>query len=292
MRDYWLVQYLLAFVGWSYIIGVVIATALALKLPKTKQAKVWATVIVIGLSAILPLKGYQGYRKEQQGAQANKARLDKAQALFAARCKTAGEKIYRTVEGVDGVLLTNIRPSRVMSDDQFAQYDPYGYEGGGDEYIKSFLAGNWKTCVGKAPQCPANKKAFDYVDIQSENFAYERFFVVDKATHQPFLPGVISIPELVKGKSTLPLAKYAVTWIDVSTDEDRKNWIAGGRISILDRITNEIVAERTGYLMDSGLGNTAGSRSPWSWARHYTQGCPTVDEHNFVFVRKVLKPNY
>lgn len=90
MRDYWLVQYLLAAVGWSYIIVVLIATALALKLPKSKQAKVFATVIVIGLSAILPLKGYQGYHKEQQEAQAYKARLDKAQALFAERCKTAG----------------------------------------------------------------------------------------------------------------------------------------------------------------------------------------------------------
>jgi uncharacterized membrane protein len=57
MHDYWLTQYLLAAVGWTCIIAVPIATALALKLPKSRQAKVWATAIVIGgLSAILPLQ--------------------------------------------------------------------------------------------------------------------------------------------------------------------------------------------------------------------------------------------
>ena len=36
------------------------------------------------------------------------ARLAKAEAMFQERCKTAGEKIYRTAEKVEGVLLMKI----------------------------------------------------------------------------------------------------------------------------------------------------------------------------------------
>ncbi len=71
--------------------------------------------------------------------------------MFAERCKTAGEKIYRTVERVQGVRLLNLRPNKVERDGQFARYDPYGYEGGGDWYIMSFLPGHWRTCVPAAP---------------------------------------------------------------------------------------------------------------------------------------------
>ena len=65
----------------------------------------------------------------------------KAQAMFAERCKTAGEKIHRTVEDVEGVYLMKVRPNAMNYGDQFALTDPFGDDVGGDGYIMSFLRG-------------------------------------------------------------------------------------------------------------------------------------------------------
>ena len=270
-------------VNWLYWLLAIGAVWLAWRIPKQRSTKIAATGLIAIVFLVLPgSRLYQGLAHEK--------RYEKAKALFDERCKTAGEKIYRTVEGVDGVILANVRPSAISRDDQFERYDPYGYEGGGDEYIKSFLAGNWKTCVGSSAQCPLAKRAFDFVDVPTADSSYKEYSTIDKVTKKPFIPGVISIPELQEKTIGESQARYTVSWSDVSTDEDRKNWIAGGRITIVDRTTNQTIAERTGYYMDSGFGGTEGARSPWSWARLYTKGCPSVDEHNFIFVRKILKP--
>ena len=217
-----------------------------------------------------------------------RSRLAKAQALFDERCKTAGEKIYRTVEGVDGVLLVNLRPDNVSYEDQFARFDPYGYESGGEWYIRSYLPGHWRTCVGDKAQCPPEKRAFLFVDAISETGGRVRYVSVDRVTSQPPLPGQNTGIKIVTENSIKNIAQYGVRWEDISTNEDRQNWIAGGSLTVVDLRNGEVLAERSGYLMDPGLGSTASARTPWSWARHYAPACPKVDGHNFTFVRKVL----
>jgi hypothetical protein len=279
MRDYWLVQYLLAAVGWSYIIVVLIATALALKLPKSKQAKVFATVIVIGLSAILPLKGYQGYHKEQQEAQAYKARLDKAQALFAERCKTAGEKIYRTVDGVEGVLLMKIRPDKINLSDQYAMDDPFGADCHGKACIEALL--RISEGANSYPQGAAIRKTkFNWVEAvdTSDNQLY-RYVGVTK-----FHPNGDPYFSTVRTRIELAKARFGITYDDISTREDREQWIAGGSLKVIDLATQETIAERVGFMMDVGLGNTSGFRSSWAYA--YDHACPqlptTTDGHAVI----------
>ena len=48
------------------------------------------------------MREYQAKRDEFQ------ARYNKAKAIFDERCKTAGKKIYYTVEGVEGITLLNV----------------------------------------------------------------------------------------------------------------------------------------------------------------------------------------
>ncbi len=290
MRDYWLTQELLKLTGWGYVALCVIALLVAIKLPKSGWGKAIAAAVVIGLASILPLQAKKEIDQSQVKADEFKVRYAKAKALFDERCKTAGEKIYKTVEGVEGIFLMNLRPEKVNSSDQFARYDPYGYEGGGEDYIKSLLAGHWKTCVGANPTCSDQKRAFEYVEtVQSGSF--RKFHSIDRATQKPFEPGALSIPQLVPSITDKPRSLYGVEWRDISTDQDRENWIAGGQITVIDLSTKQPIAQRIGYYMDSGLGSTTGQRSPWSWARLHTKGCPSVEEHNFVFIRKVLKSN-
>jgi len=51
----------------------------------------------------------RAYIREQQAKQDEfQARYDKAKAIFDERCKTAGEKIYHTVEDIEGITLLNV----------------------------------------------------------------------------------------------------------------------------------------------------------------------------------------
>ncbi len=66
--------------------------------------------------------------------------------------------------------------------------------------------------------------------------------------------------------------RYGVTYDDISTRKDRDYWIAGSSLRVIDLQTNEVMAERIGYMMDRGQGNTSGGRSPWRLAANVA--CP------------------
>jgi hypothetical protein len=67
-------------------------------------------------------------------------------------------------------------------------------------------------------------------------------------------------------------ARYGITWDDISTREDRERWIAGGSLKVIDLRTNEVIAERVGFMIDRGQGSKAGFRSPWGLA--VQNACP------------------
>lgn len=69
-----------------------------------------------------------------------------------------------------------------------------------------------------------------------------------------------------------PAPRYGVTYDDISTREDRDHWIAGSSLKVIDLQTNEVMAERIGYMMDRGQGNTSGGRAPWLIAAR--NACP------------------
>ena len=120
MRDYWLTQEILKGIGFAYIALTLLALALALWLPKRWWGKLVAVAVVIGIFSILPRQAQKEIARDQVKADEFKVRYDKAKALFDERCKTAGEKIYRTVENVEGVLLMKVRPEEINFSDQYA----------------------------------------------------------------------------------------------------------------------------------------------------------------------------
>jgi hypothetical protein len=91
--------------------------------------------------------------------------------------------------------------------------------------------------------------------------------------------------------------RYGVTYDDISTHEDREYWIAGSSLKVVDLKTNEVIAERIGYMVDWSQGATAGGNSPWLTATD--AACPAFPlKPGFraqpgqadLFVEKVLKP--
>lgn len=86
----------------------------------------------------------------------------KAQAMFEARCKTAGEKIHKTVENVEGIYLLKIRPNKINFDDQFRMDDPYGRDLGGNGYVETFLRGSYRKAVAHEHDPPSI--GFEFVE--------------------------------------------------------------------------------------------------------------------------------
>jgi hypothetical protein len=68
------------------------------------------------------------------------------------------------------------------------------------------------------------------------------------------------------------LPRYGVTYDDISTREEREYWIAGSSLKVVDLQTNEVIAERIGYMVDWAQGNSSGGRSPW--LRAANNACP------------------
>jgi hypothetical protein len=284
MRDYWLTKDLLQAAGIGFLLLALIGIGLALWLPKKWWGKLLA-VLAVGVVIAIPLyKVSQETQQQQVVVNDYKDRFAKAQALFEERCKTAGEKIYKTLDNVEGVLLMKVRPDTVNFSNQYAMDDPYGRDVGGKGYIGSFL----RSTAGNSlnPRVAEGRRAgFSFVEVKdaANNKLYSYTGVI-KA-----VGGRDSNFELEVSEVSNPKALYGVTYEDISTREDRESWIAGGLLKVVDVKTNEVIAERTGFIFDRGLGDTTGGRGPWEAAI----ACNAAERkygHNAQFVLKTLRP--
>lgn len=264
-----------------------IALLVALFKPKTIQGKAISTllVLIVFIGPIIP-RAFHAYEQKQ--------RYEKAKTLFHERCKTAGEKIYRTVEDVEGVYLINSRPDKSIAVPHETK-DPAGDAARGIGYIESFLSGYVNEIAQTARHTKGAYRFVESVDTDDQQ-AYQ---YVGTPTPRQFSPDTYDLK--IERKLTSPAerkAKYGIVWEEISTTEDRQFWIAGSSIKIIELSTNEVLAARIGYVMDSEQGNTNGARNPWAFAAY--QACPAFPRlhgqyphqwaltRNFAF--KVIKP--
>lgn len=259
-----------------------------------------------GVAALQLVITTQASAETRLSREEQKARLEKAVALFREHCKTAGEFIRRTVDDVEGIYLLKVRPSETNRGNQFDMDDPYGHDSGGEWYLKSFLHGfhnRSPNYVRGDPTRygyryveainPQDRKRYRYTGHIEEPWQYDKSylkgykrFVLDKAP----------------APSTAP--RYGVTYDDISTREDRELWIAGSSLKVIDLKINEVIAERIGYMIDLGQGANGGGRSPWLMAadnacpgfQRYvkpvvrTPGAAEQGNQTDDFVEKVLHP--
>ena len=211
-------------------------------------------------------------------------RYDPAKARFDQLCQNAGEKIYRTADNVDGILLLKVR-----GDDE--KYQNYSYnplkdqmwedaavpmEAMGKEYIINFLP--YRSHVH-----------YDYIDVLQKDKSIIRYsgdwHITSNAPFQVEL-------------NPRNRARYAVTHENDVSWENRKHWIAGTTIKIIDTKTNELMAEKTMYVFVPELGYSKFEQNPNPWGRG--NRCPDENpyyQETVTFVRKVLlspafKPEY
>jgi hypothetical protein len=295
-------------IGLLYWFLVALVLAVVITKAKSQRGKWLSAAVVLGIM-VGPIAWDLWKKHEVQ--QKAKARLDTAMALFNEHCKSAGEKIYRTVDNVEGIVWMKWRPAG-LNKDQFTLDDPYGKDCSGEGCIYRLL----RPVEGMAEYPKAARQHADgyrYVETidprDGHRYRYTAVLKGVKENKEAFSRNVErtgfgaeldgSYLELQRQPIEEFSARYGVVWDDISTPEDRKYWIAGGSLKAIDLKANEVMAERFGFLIDPGQGSTAGFRDPWGWAQAYGPSCPSlVDEQEHRtrigfterFSHKVLRP--
>ena len=243
----------------------------AYKKPKRNAGKILsgsltAAVILILFVWIIP-KQFGPSKEEIQAQEEWDRKYKEAEAVFNEQCKTAGEKIYRTVDNVEGIMLLKVVPESTVSADAKTR-DPMWdnaalQENEGIRFIGKFLG-----LYGGS--------SYNYVDVLQPN---QSDIIRYTGHHSP----------LKQSLNPKHPARYAVTFENNIDPKLRRHWVAGATIRIIDRQTDEIIAEKITYAFEKGLGSTGGARMPWAFAiscenkEIFPSKLPT-------FVTSVLKP--
>lgn len=196
-------------------------------------------------------------------------------------CKEkVGEKVYRRITNVESILM--IRPRSSATDTQFTDQqwrgDPYGFALSDLAEIGSLL---------RPDRISANDPllmGYEFVEVLITDAAGSKRikqYRVTKRDRNDAAYNNLQETEVNEQKS-----KFGFTWEDISTSEDRRFWIAGGVLRVVDLTTNEIIAERVGYLIDPLFGNRSSGRIPWLSA--VSNSCPVRVPGELRITRRFL----
>jgi len=263
-----------SFLYWLLAVG-----ALALVLWKVRPW--WAATV--GAIVIVAAFGYSPLQDVIETSK-REAYAREAWAYFKQKCDTeAGEKIYKTFTGVKSVLVVKPLPPATEKDlyDQFWYGDPYS-SASKDDRARSAAYSLLATMADKGSK--AKVKGFDFV---------EQYRDVPGPSQSTIRYVLTSVGNVADTSVPGPVSRFGISWEDISTPDDRKYWVAGSRLRVLDLTDNSLLAERVGFFIEAGFGSTAGQRRPWLTSRGPNTTCPRIessfDEDRF-FIQKVLSP--
>ncbi len=267
-------------------------------------------------------------RQTTEAAKAEEIRkteiAQKARALYEEKCKTvAGEKIYRTVSDVDGIVLLKVRPQ--AGDREWADVmwpgAAFALESPADGYITTFLGYEHSSSQKGEPvtpqhrgyvntdffkDTPANNLAgYRYVDvIDEQNGKRYRYIGSNKAVRQKdtTAPNVqlamkndpnydLNVYQwtLDKTPAPNPSPRYGVTFEDHVILEERALGVASSTVKVIDLETNEVLGELTRYAWGSTQPSAA-NPSPWLTAAKCPGHAVGSNAATRKFVDQILIP--
>ena len=268
---------------WGGLLGITLVTIIAMAIGfkfTARKNRLWVGLLIavaVPYSCISPLV-HELKRDQQKAAEEDaewRKRYEPAKARFDQLCQNAGEKIYRTADNVDGILLLKVRGDDEKYQDSF--YNPrkdqmwedaaVESEFKREEYVASFLP-------------YFSRVHYDYVDVLQKDGSIVRYSGDWHMSDKPF------------NQETNPAhpARYAVTYENDVSWENRKHWIAGTTIKVIDTKTNELMAEKTMYVFVPGLGYSKFEQNPNPWGRG--ERCRpnenSYEQRTSTFVKRVL----
>jgi len=233
--------------------------------PRAKRIR-----LIVVLLIALPVVGLliSNDIMEKRQAEARSAYVREAYAHFKQRCAGAHITYHRQVPPQDGVFI--MKPGTTATSaqlqDQFWMGDPYDLPNTPENEASGLLY-RQKSLPKESWDARNSRGGFDFVEAPhpDQPGKYRRFTLkpTGKKDHKGF---VIHEPgsDIVDTRQS----RYGYTWDDISTLEDRKYWVAGGRLRVVDLDTGEVVAERVGYVIERHFGATSPTfnQTPWSGA--------------------------
>ena len=275
------VLFLYSLFHWGILIVLAIAACVIFYLANPEFVKkypflvILPGVLVFGSSYVGDLREKAKMERRAKAEEAEwRKRYDPAKARFDQLCQNAGEKIYRTADNVDGILLLKVR-----GDDEKYQDNSYNprkdqmwedaaieSESKREEYVASFLP--YYSSVH-----------YDNVDVLQKDGSIIRYSGNWSRYAKPF----------DQEENPPHPARYAVTYENDVSWENRKHWIAGTTIKVIDTQTNTLMAEKTMDVFVPELGYTKFEQNPNPWGRG--DRCQEEDSYQLQavsFARKVL----
>lgn len=199
--------------------------------------------------------------------------------------KHGGDKIYRTVDNVEGVFqMKALNPSQDFQwSDQYGMAEPWALA------FEAYPDNGWLGVKGKGYWFIEQQPRFG----SPPGPPFRRSLLVATPVIAP-----INMPDAVTSDKGIALkrgdiqvqtlkSRYGYTTEDLTTPELRKRWIGGGKLKIIDLQTKEVLAERTGYY------RATGPQVRMAWAPGIP--CPPgpsrlVDAPTVGFILAVLRP--
>jgi hypothetical protein len=238
--------------------------------------------------------------------QATQARMTDGKTLFEEKCRTvAGEKIYRKVENVEGVLLMKVRPQ--AGDAEWANRDwpgaAFALEATADGYIETFLgyehasnpAGRNDPVTPErrgyinTDRRPGGLPGYRWVEVIEEKDGQRyRYVLIQKPRPTSKIGWIDTVLDKAPSPSSTP-PSYGVTYEDHVIPEERYLGVASSTIKVLDLKTNKVMGELTRYAWSPGAPSRV-NPSPWLTAYKCPGHAVGAGAATRKFVDQVLIP--
>ena len=286
---------------WVVMLAIVLFIWLFVCLLIPKGHKWWVgilTSIAVMAVFIVPIAKVDIQEKQENAVKEEKYLA--AKAVFDARCKDAGYKIYRTVDNVEGVTLLKVWPREKRKTDQMWEYAGLPDAFGGDAYIQGFLL--WREWdyeiddfILAGQGFASNKRNIPYDSDEIKRYkavnSYQYVDVLQNQIHQRYqFKNLYDLDEITTTAIKKP-SRYTVEFENPIIPADRKIWIATTKAYVKDSKTGELLGEATWHSFHGPQGEIKYSGTG-VWDR--AKVCPYIadGQNNPIqyFVLKVLKP--
>jgi len=264
----------------------------------SEPGKAWrnniiATVVILGGVLAWIFIPSADERRLHREAEIRRQNRLKSRAGFENLCKTAGEKIYRTADNVEGVTLLKVwdRES-AHSEEKLWKYAGLPEQYGKDSYIEGFL--KWRVkIITKGNEkyddvlfSPEDQNhpyilqgRYSYVDVKQKNGTFLRYTLGDNLNQNY---------RMISNFTKSP-ARYAVTFENPVVPEEREHWIAHTRATVIDLQNNTVMATKDWYSFESQQGY--GRYTMWvTAATCQDPGRSSTAYPIRLFIGDVLKP--
>ncbi|ACV34811.1 hypothetical protein [Accumulibacter sp.] len=251
----------------------------------TRRSLLYGVLLLLMLWAAFPGRWAWNEHLLAKAEEEKKAALArKARALYEEKCRTvAGEKIYRTVLDVEGIVLLKVRPQAGGREwaDLMWPGAAFALESRADEYITTFLGYEQSSREGVpvtpdrrgyintnyVPENASNLPGYRYVDVIDEKdgqryrYTGSNKVVGKKDITAPNVQlGIKNDPTydlnvyqwtLVKSLAPDPSPRYGVTFEDHVIPDERALGVASSTVRVLDIKTGEVLGEMTRFAWGS-----------------------------------------